>query len=324
MIPAEWLIHAQSVLAEWTVHTPVTFDPKLQAYFKWENQQLTGSFKLRGAMNKIATLLPWERELGLVTASAGNHGQGVAYAAREMGAKAVIFAGEAAAPVKVEAMRNLGAEVRLIPGGYTEAEAAGLKFAQESGHTWVSPYNDGRVIAGQSTIGLELADQIQPFEVKTVVVPVGGGGLISGVALALRARNIKTRILGVQSEATAVMHAIFNKHNQDSVTEWESLADGLSGKIEANSITIPLVQQVVDDIILVNEDDIASAIIYSWQNYGQMIEGSAAVTLAALLTGKVPNLPAALVISGGNIQPEIHQALIGDHLSQTPPTGRQK
>jgi len=321
MIPAEWLIHAQSVLAEWTVRTPVTFDPDLQAFFKWENQQLTGSFKLRGAMNKIATLLPWEREKGLVTASAGNHGQGVAYAAREMGAGAVIFAGDHAAPIKVEAMRNLGAEVRLVPGGYSEAETAGLKFAQDSGRTWVSPYNDGRVIAGQSTVGLELAEQVQPFDVQTVVVPVGGGGLISGVALALRACNLKTRILGVQSEATAVMHAIFNHRSQDSVTEWDSLADGLSGKIEADSITIPLVQQVIDDIILVSEADIAAAIVFAWQKYHQIIEGSAAVTLAALLTGKIPNLPAALVISGGNIQPEVHQALVAGHGGQPPGSG---
>lgn len=321
MIPAEWLIHAQSVLAEWTVRTPVTFDPVLQAYFKWENQQLTGSFKLRGAMNKIAALLPWEREQGLVTASAGNHGQGVAYAAREMGARAVIFASDHAAQVKVEAMRNLGAEVRLVPGGYTEAEIAGLQFARDSGRTWVSPYNDGRVIAGQSTIGLELAEQIQPFDVQTVVVPVGSGGLISGVALALRACNLKVRVLGVQSEATAVMHAVFNHRSQDSVTEWDSLADGLAGKIEADSITIPLVQQVVDDIILVSEADIAAAIVHAWQNYQQIIEGSAAVTLAALLTGKIPNLPAALVISGGNIQPEVHQALIGDQNGQSLRTG---
>lgn len=321
MIPAEWLIHAQSVLAEWTVRTPVTFDPVLKAYFKWENQQLTGSFKLRGAMNKIAALLPWEREQGLVTASAGNHGQGVAYAAREMGARAVIFASDHAAQVKVEAMRNLGAEVRLVPGGYTEAEIAGLQFARDSGRTWVSPYNDGRVIAGQSTIGLELAEQIQPFDVQTVVVPVGSGGLISGVALALRACNLKVRVLGVQSEATAVMHAVFNHRSQDSVTEWDSLADGLAGKIEADSITIPLVQQVVDDIILVSEADIAAAIVHAWKSYHQIIEGSAAVTLAALLTGKIPNLPAALVISGGNIQPEVHQALIGDQNGQSLRTG---
>lgn len=321
MIPAEWLIHAQSVLAEWTVRTPVTFDQDLQAFFKWENQQLTGSFKLRGAMNKIATLLPWEREQGLVTASAGNHGQGVAYAAREMGARAVIFAGDHAAPVKVESMRRLGAEVRLVPGGYTEAEIAGLKFAQESGCTWISSYNDGRVIAGQSTIGLELAEQIRPFEVQTVIVPVGSGGLISGVALALRARNIKTRIIGVQSEATAVMHAVFNQQSQESVTEWDSLADGLSGKIELGSITIPLVQQVVDDIILVSEADIAAAIVFAWQKYQQIIEGSAAVTLAALMTGKIPKLPAALVISGGNIQPEIHQALVSGQSGESQPAG---
>jgi threonine dehydratase len=171
---------------------------------------------------------------------------------------------------------------------------------------------------------LELVEQIQPFDVQTVVVPVGGGGLISGVALALRARNIKTRIIGVQSEATAVMHALFNQRSQDSVTEWDSLADGLSGKIEADSITIPLVQQLVDDLILVSEADIAAAIVFAWQKYHQIIEGSAAVPLAALMTGKIPNLPAALVISGGNIQPEVHQALVASHGGEPPHSGGNK
>ncbi|MHB0965426.1 MAG: threonine ammonia-lyase [Bellilinea sp.] len=310
MIPAEWLVHAQSVLAEWAERTPVTLDPELQVYFKWENQQLTGSFKLRGAFNKIASLLPWERERGLVTASAGNHGMGVAYAAREMGAKAVIFASEHAVANKVRAMRDLGAEVRLVTGGYTEAEAAGLIYSHETGLTWVSPYNDGRVIAGQATIGLELAEQIRPFDPQSVVVPVGGGGLISGVALALRSKEIKARIIGVQSEATAVMHAVFNGRPQEAVVEAPSLADGLSGQIERGSMTIPLVQELVDEIILVSEPSIEAAIVYAWEKYNQIIEGSAAVVLAAVLTGKIAPLPAALVISGGNIQPEVHQSLI--------------
>jgi threonine dehydratase len=310
MIPAEWLVHAQSTLAEWVERTPVTFDPQLQVYLKWENRQWTGSFKLRGAFNKIASLLPWERERGLVTASAGNHGMGVAYAAREMGANAVIYASEHAVAKKVQSMRDLGAEVRLVPGGYTEAEAAGLAFSHESAFTWVSPYNDGRVIAGQATIGLEMVEQIQPFDVRSVVVPVGGGGLISGVALALRSKGVKARIIGVQSEATAVMHAVFNGQPQESVVETPSLADGLSGLIEDGSMTVPLVQQLVDDIILVSETSIENAIVYAWEKYGEVIEGSAAVVLAAVLTGKIAALPAVLVISGGNIQPELHQNLI--------------
>lgn len=310
MIPAEWIVHAQSVLTEWVERTPVTYDPGLQAYFKWENRQITGSFKLRGAVSKISSLLPWERELGLVTASAGNHGQGVAYAAREMGATAVVFASDHAPQVKIMAMRSLGAEVHLVHGGYTEAEAEGLRFAQKTGRTWVSPYNDGRVIAGQATVGLEITDQIRPFAVKTVVVPVGSGGLIGGIGMAMRAREVKPKLIGVQSEATGVMHAVFHGQPQDSVMESDSLADGLSGKIEEGSITIPLVRQVVDEILLVSETRIEDAIYYAWQHYGEIIEGSAAVALAAVLDRKITDLPAVLVISGGNIQPEIHRAVV--------------
>lgn len=313
MIPLEWLDEAKSTLKGRVRETPVTFDQENKIYLKWENAQLTGSFKLRGALNKIATLQPWERKQGLVTASAGNHGQGVAYAAREIGANAVIFASDHAVPAKIEAMQALSADVRLVPGGYAAAEVEGLRLAQETGRIWVSPYNDGRVIAGQATVGLELADQINPFDAESVITPVGGGGLISGVALALRARNIHTRIIGVQSEASSFMHALFNGRTQESVVEWDSLADGLTGKIEDSSITIPAVTELVDDMILVSESSIEEAIVFAFRKYGEIIEGSAAVALAAVLSGKVSHFPAVIVISGGNIQPETLKELLSRH-----------
>jgi len=316
MIPQGWLLEARQILADHITVTPVTYDPALEVFLKWENRQITGSFKIRGAYNKIASLLPWERELGLVTASAGNHGQGVAYAARDFGAKVVIFASDHAVPTKVDAMRLLGADVRLVPGGYPEAEAAGLSFAQGTGMTWISPYNDGRVIAGQATIGFEICEQIHPFNVESVIVPVGGGGLITGIALALRAKGIHSRIIGVQSEATACMHALYNGRSQDSVVEWESLADGLTGKVEETSITIPVVRELVDDMILVSEDSIKDAIGYAWHEYQEVIEGSAAVTLAAVRSGKVDHLPAVLIISGGNIQPAVHRSLAAKYAMQ--------
>lgn len=310
MIPIEWLDEAKSTLQGRIRETRVTFDPDLQVYFKWEDSQITGSFKLRGALNKIAMLQPWERELGLVAASAGNHGQGVAYAAREFGTSSIIFASDHAVTAKIDAMRKLGAEVRLVAGGYAEAEAAGLSFARETGRIWVSPYNDGRVIAGQATVGLELVDQITPFDAESVVVPVGGGGLICGVAAGLRSKNIHVRITGVQSEASAFMHALFYGKTQESVVELDSIADGLAGKIEDSSITIPAVSELVDDIILVSESSIEEAIVFAWNKYGVIIEGSAAVALAAVLTGKVQHFPAVVVISGGNIQPELHERLL--------------
>lgn len=310
MIPFEWLTEAQTMLSERVRLTPVTYDPDLDVYFKWENCQLTGSFKIRGAVNKIASLQPWERERGLVTASAGNHGQGVAYAARQFGVKSVIFASDHAVPAKVDAMRKLGAEVMFVSGGYAEAEDAGLKFAMDSGLTWISPYNDGRIIAGQATVGFELADQIQPFDAKSVVVPVGGGGLLAGTALALRSKDIQTRIIGVQSRASAFMHALFHGQTQESVIEFDSLADGLAGKIEEGSITIPAVLELADEIILVSETSIKQAIVYAWEKQHEIIEGSAAVSLAAVMTGKIKHFPAVLVITGGNIQPELHQELV--------------
>jgi len=316
MIPQEWLVEARRTLSNQVRVTPVTFDPELSSYIKWENCQLTGSFKVRGAWNKVAHLLPWERDRGLVTASAGNHGQGVAYAAREFGVSTIIFASDHAVEAKVKAMQALGAEVRFVPGGYAGAETAGLAYAQETGRTWVSPYNDGQVIAGQASIGFELVEQIDPFDVKSVIVPVGGGGLICGVAMALRSLGHNCQIIGVQSEASSFMHAVFHGNLQDSVVEWDSLADGLAGKIEANSITIPGTREMADEILLVSEISIEEAIRYAWERHHEIIEGSAAVSLAAVLTGMISALPAVILISGGNIQPELHKSIISRPYTQ--------
>src|SRR5512135_665308 len=160
MIPLEWISQARERIGPYIKETELTFDEKLGLYLKWENHQVTGSFKARGALNKIISLPDWEVERGLVTASAGNHGQGVALAARMKQAKVVVFASEHALEVKLQAMRDLGADIRLVPGGYGEAEQAGINYAGATGATWVSPYNDGMIIAGQGTIALELLQQL--------------------------------------------------------------------------------------------------------------------------------------------------------------------
>ena len=179
MIPHEWITQAADRICPLIARTPLTFEADHNLWIKWENHQITGSFKLRGALNKLLTLQPWERERGLVTASAGNHGQGVAWAAGKIGAQATVFASDQAVPAKLDAMRQLGAEVRLVKGGYGEAERTALSFAREQGATWVSPYNDGQVIAGQATLGLEVLEQ-GADSAAVVIIPVGGGGLISG------------------------------------------------------------------------------------------------------------------------------------------------
>ena len=312
MIPFIWIEQAQERIAAHVKHTPVTYDPGLNVYLKWESHQVTGSFKARGAFNKVLSLQAWERARGIVAASAGNHGQGVALAGRIIGAPVKVFASEHAVPAKLDAMRKLGAELHLVPGGYREAENAGLQFAATSNSTWVSPYNDGQVIAGQGTLVLEtLADNYDLGDAAWLV-PVSGGGLVSGVGAALKEKPAPgmCRLIGVQSEASPFMYGLYHLGSQERAVELPSLADGLAGPVEDGAITIPLVRQYVDELILVNETEIAHAIFYAWDKYHERIEGSAAVPLAAILTGKVTARPAVLVISGGNIQPEVHQKIV--------------
>jgi threonine dehydratase len=309
MIPQEWLTQAASRLQNRIEHTPLIYDKQNDLYLKCENRQRTGSFKLRGALNKVLTLEPWERQRGLVTASAGNHGQGVALAARETGADVIVFASEHAVPAKLDAMRALGAEIRLVEGGYADAEKMALVYAEESRSTWVSPYNDGQVIAGQGTLGLEMIEQMPLREKYACLVPVGGGGLIAGIGAAIRFTGRSIALVGVQSEASPFMYRLYQHGSQADVVEDSSLADGLAGMVEPGSITIPMVQRNVDTFVLVTEEEISQAIAYSWYHYGEQIEGSAAAALAAALKGKIAQRPVVVVLTGGNIQPEIHRQI---------------
>jgi threonine dehydratase len=308
-MPFEWLEQARVRIEAHIRRTPLTYDSQRKIYIKWENHQLTGSFKPRGAFNKVLSLEPWEREAGLVAVSAGNHGQGVALAAQASGAQVEVFVPEHAVPKKVEAMRALGVQVYFVKGGYADAEAAGRAYALENQKTWISPYNDGQVIAGQGTIALEVLDQL-PENVRAWLVPVGGGGLISGVGAALKNVSPRPRLIGVQSEASAFAYNLFQRGTQAGVADLPTLGDGLSGAVEADSVTIPLMREFVDDILLVSEEEIGQAIAFAWHEYGETIEGSSAVTLAALLTGKVAERPALAVITGGNIQPEVHAQIL--------------
>jgi threonine dehydratase len=305
MIPAEWLDQAALRIAPHIRRTLLTNDAELNLYLKWENTQVTGSFKARGALNKVLVLEPWERELGLVSASAGNHGQGVALAAQVTGAAATVFAPEHAVPMKIEAMHKLGAWVMPVPGGYAEAEKAAIQYATEHKMTWVSAYNDGQVIAGQGTIGLEVLQDLPPDPRQTWLVPVGGGGMLAGIGAALERVSPRPRLVGVNAEASAFFHALYHRGSQENVPDLPTLADGLSGAIEPDSLTIPMVRRYADDLIVVSEDEIAYAVAYAWGHYAQLVEGSAAVGLAAVLSGKVKT-PAMVVVSGGNIQPEVN------------------
>jgi threonine dehydratase len=320
MIPYTWLEEAAERIAPYIQKTPLTYDPNNDLYLKWENHQVTGSFKARGALNKVLSLEDWERKRGLVAASAGNHGQGVALAGQIVNAKVVIFASEHAVPAKVAAMEKYGAVVRFVPGGYGEAEKAGLEYATEHNATWISPYNDGQVIAGQGTLGLELLQTLPGVAESAWLVPVGGGGLISGIGAAIDAyypdqydggkSRSKPTLIAIQSDASPFFHAIYHTGSQAGVQELPTLADGLAGPVEAKSVTISIVKRWVDKFILVSEEDIKQAIIYAWKRYHEVIEGSAAAALAAALTNKISTRPGVIILSGGNIQPELHAQLI--------------
>ena len=311
MIPIEWIDAAAKRISDYIVHTPMSYDKELNVYIKWENKQTTGSFKVRGAINRVLLLEPWEKRQGLVTASAGNHGQGVALAGRIVGTKAVVFVSDQAVPSKVNSMRELGADIKYVNGGYGLSEESALEYSVTNKATYISPYNDPQIIAGQGTIGLELLTGIPLDEPASWVVPVGGGGLISGLGVVKRDNEIKGELVGIQPESSAFTHALFHSGNQEGIEDNLTLADGLSGPMQDGSITLPIINNLVDDILIVSEQEIKHAIAYAWKKYQEIIEGSAATSLAAILSGKVKS-PAVLIITGGNIQKETHLQIIDE------------
>jgi threonine dehydratase len=310
MIPSNWLEEAAERIAPYIRQTPLTYIPQEDLYIKWENHQITGSFKVRGAFNKVLCLQESELARGLVAASAGNHGQGVALAGKQFGAQVTVFASEHADPSKVKAMQALSAHVILVPGGYGEAEKAGLEYAKSSQATWISPYNDGQVIAGQGTLGLEIDRELPALPESTWVIPAGSGGLVSGIGAAIENLHPRPRLVAVQSKASPFLYSLFHHNTQEGVVELNSIADGLAGPVEAGSLTIALARQYLDEFVLVSEQEIARAILYCWRQYFEKIEGSAAAALAAVLFKKVKQRPAVILISGGNIQPELHAQII--------------
>jgi len=253
---------------------------------KAENLQRTGSFKVRGAVNKLATLSEGERRAGVVAASAGNHGQAVAWAAREAGVKATVFMPQDAPMAKVEPTKNYGAKAELTGGSFEDALHAAFAHAEATGATLVHPYEDEKVIAGQGTIGLEVVEQVPDLE--TVVIPVGGGGLASGIALALRSAKQDIRIVGVQA----------------GLDGW-TIADGIAVK-SVGERTGLILDEVLDDLVSVTDDEICRAIVLLLERSKLVVEGAGAVGIAALLAGKAGGQgPAVAILSGGNIDPTV-------------------
>ncbi len=279
-------------------------------YLKLENLQLTGSFKVRGALYKLARLGPTARERELFTVSAGNHGRAVAYGAELFNARATIIVPRTAAPTKIEAIARHRVSLLLVGEDYDEAEQQAREMAARSGALFISPYNDADIICGQGTIALEMLEALPQLD--ALLVPTGGGGLLAGVALAARAVNPKIAIFGVQSENSPAMYESFRAGRLVVVQERETLADGLAGNIEPDAITFPIIRQYVDDILLVSEKAIREAIVLLLKHEHQVVEGAGAVGVAALLeSSRDFGRKIGVILTGSNIDLDRLTELLG-------------
>ena len=284
--------------------TPLEKIPGLgeSIWLKLENTNKTHSFKVRGALNALLALDKKALRKGIVACSSGNHAHGLAYAAYLLGTKAQILMPEHTPRRKVEGVKRYGSEAVITGDNYDEAEEEARRLESREGFTFVSPYNNAHVVAGAGTIGLEIFDSLP--EIERVLVPVSGGGLISGVALTLKALKPQIEIIGVCAESAPTMFNLFYDSAYPQV--WDTLAEALSGDIEANSITINLAQRFVDEIVLVSEQAIADAMRWLLFDCGWVVEGGGAVGIAALQSGvvEVDNRSTVVVISGGNVDEE--------------------
>lgn len=291
---------AHARISRWARHTPLEPSPVLgrNIYLKLENLQRTGSFKLRGALNRTQSLSAAEQACGVVAASAGNHAQGVALGCALLGVSAVVVMPESTPRTKVLATQRYGAEVRRMGRTYDEAEAAARQIEREAGRVFISPYNDALVVAGQGTIALELLQDLP--DLARVIVPVGSGGLISGIAVALKTINPAIRLIGVTSRATPAM---YNHLKGAHLPQLPTIAEGLAGEVEAGAITLELAR-LTDDIVLVEESAIAQAIAWLVETHHLIAEGSGAVGIAAMLAGALPveDGPTAIIVTGGNLE----------------------
>ena len=317
MLTLEMIQDAQKALKGIARKTPLDAAPKIgeNIYIKAENLQLTGAFKLRGAYNKIRSLTKEEASHGVIACSAGNHAQGIALSATKLGIKSIICMPAGAPISKVEATKQLGAEVRLVKGAYDDAYATALQLQEETGATFIHPFDDDEVIAGQGTIGLEILDQLESPD--AVVVPIGGGGLISGVAYAIKHLNPKVKVYGVQAAGSASMIASQQEGAPITLDQADTFADGIAVK-RPGDLTYELCAQYVDEVVTVTEDEIASAILALMEGQKTVAEGAGAVPVAAVMFGKVDTSEkkTVCVVSGGNVDVTTLSRIITKGLSK--------
>ena len=278
--------------------------PSTHMYLKTENLQVTGSFKVRGAYYKISQLTEEQKKAGVIACSAGNHAQGVALSATKNGIKSVVCMPDGAPISKVEATKGYGAEVVLVPGVYDDAYNKALELQKEKGYTFVHPFDDEDVIAGQGTIGLEILNQLE--NIDAVVVPIGGGGLISGVAFAIKSLKPQIKVYGVQAANAPSMYESIKQKSQITLDTVSTFADGIAVKHPGDN-TFELVSKYVDEVVTVSEDEIAMAILTLMERQKLVSEGAGAVAVAAVLSDKVPvdGKNVVCVVSGGNIDVNI-------------------
>lgn len=304
---------ANYVLKNVVRETDVLYAPKLKngvdLYLKTENLQITGSFKVRGAYYKMSQLSPEEKAKGVVACSAGNHAQGVALAAQKNGIKAVICLPDGAPISKVEATKSYGADICLVEGVYDDAYQKALSLRDENGYTFIHPFDDPDVIAGQGTIALELYEQIPDMD--AVIVPIGGGGLISGIAYTIKSLNPSIKVYGVQAQgAPSMANSIHDGHIEklDSVF---TIADGIAVK-QPGSLTYDICSKYVDEIVTVTDDEVSAAILALMEQHKLVTEGAGAVSVAAAMFGKLPleGKKTVCILSGGNIDVTILSRVI--------------
>ena len=313
MLTLDKIYHASYILKDVIRRTDLIIaphiNPKANVFLKPENLQLTGSFKVRGSYYKISQLSAEEKAKGVIACSAGNHAQGVALAATKNGIHSIICLPDCAPISKIEATKSYGAEICLVEGVYDDAYQRALKMRDEHGYTFIHPFDDIDVIAGQGTIGLELLDQMKDLD--AVIVPIGGGGLISGVAFAIKSLNPKIKVYGVQSSGAPSMANSIQNNKIERLGSVSTIADGIAVK-EPGVNTFELCSKYVDDIVTVTDDEVAAAILSMIEHKKLIAEGAGAVSVAAAMFNKVPieGKNVVCLVSGGNIDVNILDRVI--------------
>ena len=296
--------------------TPINFSVELSKhyqlpiYLKLEHQQITNSFKIRGASNAMLRLNEYQKSAGVVCVSSGNHGRGIAFAAKQLGIAAKIFMSPHVPRNKVDGIKQLGAEVVIAGSNADEAEQAALDYIDQTKATYLPPFDHRDIICGQGTLGLEIVQQLP--EVENVIIPLSGGGLISGIALAIKGLKPDCKVFGISMDTGPAMIDSLKAGYIVNINEQPTFADSLAGGLHPdNQYTFEIVKNLVDESTVVSETQIAEAIRYAYQSERQVIEGGASVGIAAVLANKIRlSGPTVIVISGGNINMDIHQAIL--------------